>query len=62
MPRSPVTISLNDEILTEIDSAKGKNEPRSRFIEDILSDYLSNSEGKNPSVKVPKTTKSRSTS
>ena len=62
MPRSPVTISLNDEILTEIDSVKGKNEPRSRFIEDIISDFLVKSEGKNPSVKVPKTTKSRTAS
>lgn len=57
MPRSPVTISLNDEILTEIDSVKGKNEPRSRFIEDIISDFLEKKERsqspKNPTPRPP---------
>lgn len=38
--RKPVTISIEHKIITKIDEKKGKNEPRSRFIEDILSDFL----------------------
>ena len=40
MSREPITISIEEKIINKIDSAKGKNEPRSRFIEDIISEYL----------------------
>jgi len=38
--REPITISIESEIITKIDDSKGKNEPRSRFIEDIISEFL----------------------
>ena len=60
--RNPVTISLEENIIQRIDAVKGKNVPRSRFLEDIISDFLVKSEGKNPSAKVSKIPKSRTTS
>ncbi|CUR51330.1 protein of unknown function [Nitrosotalea devaniterrae] len=38
--REPITISLENKIIKKIDNSKGKNEPRSRFIEDIISGYF----------------------
>lgn len=38
--RNPISISLEDEIILKIDNARGKNEPRSRFIEDVISQFL----------------------
>ncbi len=57
MQRIPITISIEQEIVNEIDSVKGRNEPRSRFIEDIVSDYLNNS-GKKSQRQSTKTIKS----
>ena len=44
--REPITISIEHGIITEIDEKKGKNEPRSRFIEDIISEFLAKSVSK----------------
>jgi metal-responsive CopG/Arc/MetJ family transcriptional regulator len=41
--REPITISLEAEIIEQIDGSKGKNEPRSRFLEDIVIEYLKKS-------------------
>jgi metal-responsive CopG/Arc/MetJ family transcriptional regulator len=38
--REPITISLESKVIERIDNSKGKNEPRSRFIEDIISGYF----------------------
>jgi len=38
--RKGIAISLENEIIKKIDDSKGKNEPRSRFIEDIISEFL----------------------
>ncbi len=38
--REPITISLESNVIEKIDSTKGRNEPRSRFLEDIISAYL----------------------
>jgi metal-responsive CopG/Arc/MetJ family transcriptional regulator len=38
--RKAFCISLENEIVEKIDDAKGRNEPRSRFIEYIISNYL----------------------
>jgi len=38
--REPISISIEREIIIKIDKKKGKNEPRSRFIEDIFIEYL----------------------
>jgi metal-responsive CopG/Arc/MetJ family transcriptional regulator len=59
--RTPITISLETEFIVKIDNAKGRNEPRSRFLEDIISDYLGKPEEKIPQPKVSKTTKSKET-
>ena len=42
--RAPITISLENKIIETIDRTKGKNEPRSRFIEDIISEFLKKKE------------------
>ncbi len=54
--RTPITISLETDFIVKIDNAKGRNEPRSRFLEDIISDHLGKPEGKIPQSKVSKTT------
>jgi len=41
--REPITISLESELIQKIHSSKGKNEPTSRFIEDIIEGYLKKS-------------------
>ena len=41
--REPITISLEIELIEKIDNSKGKNEPRSRFLEDIITEYLKKS-------------------
>ncbi|CUR51806.1 protein of unknown function [Nitrosotalea devaniterrae] len=38
--REPVTISLEDKTIKKIDDSKGKHEPRSRFVEDIILEYF----------------------
>ncbi len=38
--REPITISLETELIEKIDGSKGKNEPRSRFLEDIIEAHL----------------------
>ena len=40
MSREPISISIEREIIIKIDEKKGKNEPRSRFIEDIILEFL----------------------
>jgi len=60
MSRVPICISLENENIKKIDSSKGKNEPRSRFIEDIITDYfdnLKNNSGITPSHTKKTTTK-----
>ena len=42
--REPITISLESEMIVKIDDSRGKNEPRSRFIEDIISEFLDKKE------------------
>ena len=42
--REPITISLENKVIKTIDKSKGKNEPRSRFIEDILSEFFEKKE------------------
>ncbi len=44
--REPITISLESEVIIRIDDSKGKHVPRSRFIEDIISDFLNKKESK----------------
>ena len=41
--REAITISLETELIEKIDNSKGKNEPRSRFLEDIIAEYLKKS-------------------
>ena len=48
MVRDPISISLETDFIKKIDSRKGKNEPRSRFIEDILSEFLVKKNTENP--------------
>ena len=61
MSTNRITVTVDEKTLENLDQVRGLIK-RSTIIQQILSDYLSNSEGKNPSVKVPKTTKSRTTS
>ena len=42
--RKGIAISLENEIIKKIDNSKGKNEPRSRFIEDIIAEFLDKKE------------------
>ena len=46
MSRKAISISIENEIINKIDTTKGKNEPRSRFIEDIVSEFLAKSVSK----------------
>lgn len=41
--REPITISLESQIIKKIDESKGKHEPRSRFLEDIITEHLQKS-------------------
>ena len=61
MSTNRITVTVDEKTLENLDEFRGLTK-RSTIIQKILSDFLSNSEGKNPSVKVSKTTKSRSTS
>jgi len=49
--RKPITISIETEIVKKIDNTKGKNEPRSRFIEDIISEFLIKKRPKTPKTR-----------
>jgi len=40
MSRKAISISIEKKIINKIDTTKGKNEPRSRFIEDIICEFL----------------------
>jgi len=40
MSRKAISISIEREIINKIDTTKGKNEPRSRFIENTVSEFL----------------------
>ncbi len=40
--RERICISIESDSIQKIDNAKGKNEPRSRFIEDVLLEFLEN--------------------
>ena len=46
--REPITISLESKIIEKINDSKGRNEPRSRFIEDIISEFLNKKENPAP--------------
>ena len=61
MSTNRITVTVDEKTLENLDEFRGLTK-RSTIIQKILSDFLSNSEGKNPSVKVSKTTKSSSTS
>ncbi len=58
MSTSPISVTLADKTIEKIDKSRGLSK-RSTFIDSILSNYLDNSEGKNPSVKDTKMTKSK---
>ena len=53
MTRDPISISLETDFIQKIDDAKGKNEPRSHFIEDILSEFLIKKNAGNPPTDSP---------
>lgn len=38
--RKAISITLDPEIIERLDAAKGRNVPRSRFIEDIIFGFL----------------------
>ena len=46
--RKPITISLESNVIQKIKDSKGKHEPRSRFIEDIISEFLEKKEKSSP--------------
>ena len=46
--RKPITISLESIVIQKIDDSKGTHEPRSRFIEDIISEFLEKNEDRMP--------------
>lgn len=58
--RKAVSISLESKILEKINKSKGKHEPRSRFIEDVLFEFLKNNkrfEENSPQTKTKQTDK-----
>jgi len=58
MSRVPISISIEKKTIKKIDTSKGKNEPRSRFIEDIICNFLDNlenTEGISPQVNTKRT-------
>ena len=60
MSTNRITVTVDEKTLENLDQVRGLIK-RSTIIQQILSDYLSNSEGKNPSVKVSTSSKSRTT-
>ena len=55
--RKGIAISLDNEIIEKINGSKGKNEPRSRFIEDIISEFLAKKENPAPDGRKTKETR-----
>ncbi len=45
--REPISITLESTLLQKIRTSKGKNEPISRFVEDIIVEHLKKGKGGN---------------
>ncbi len=43
--REAISVTLESKLIKRIDDSKHKNEPRSRFIEDVISNYLESKGG-----------------
>ena len=61
MSTNRITVTVDEKTLENLDQVRGLIK-RSTIIQQLISDFLVKSEGKNPSVKVPKIPKSRTTS